>query len=122
MDRRKFSRISLDFIGTLQGEVQRRTYSVHVRDVSLKGAFVELAKYEDVPHFFPGQKYVLTIQLQPTIKIVMYMTCRHVVKNKLGLECDRIDPESISTLKTMLENNLGRADVMNRELNVLMNS
>lgn len=122
MERRKYSRISLDLAGILEGEVQKKSYDVHVRDVSLKGAFVELANYEADPHLFSGQKYKLVIQLQATTKIVMYMTCKHVVGKKLGLECNRIDPESISLLKRLVEMNIGRSDVLNRELNVLINS
>ena len=52
----------------------------------------------------------------------MMMTCRHVIGKKLGLECDRIDPESISNLRRLVEMNVGRSDVLGRELNVLMHN
>lgn len=122
MERRKYSRISLDLSGTLESEVQRKTYHVHVRDVSLKGAFVELANYEADPHLFAGQKYVLVIQLEATIKIVMHMVCRHVIGKKLGLECESIDQASIAHLKRLVEMNIGRSDILNRELSVLINA
>ncbi len=122
VERRRYSRIVLDLPGILESEVQRKSYTVHVRDVSLKGAFVELANFEEDPHLFSGQKYRLVIQLQATTKIVMYMTCRHVLGKKLGLECNRIDPESISLLKRLVEMNIGRSDVLNRELNVLISN
>ena len=120
MERRKYSRISLDLLGVLESEVQRKNYIVHVRDVSLKGAFVELANFEEDPHIFSGQRYTLVIQLQATTKIVMKMTCRHVSGKSLGLECNHVDPESISHLKRLVEMNIGRSDVLNRELNVLI--
>lgn len=120
MERRKYSRVSLDFTGQLISEVQSKQFQVHIRDVSLKGAFVELANYEADPHLFSGQRYKLLIDLQPTVKITMHMVCRHVIGRKLGLECERIDPESISTLKRLVEMNIGRTDVLNRELAVLI--
>lgn len=122
MERRKYSRVALDLEGTLQSEVQKKNYMVLVHDLSLKGAFVELRNFEADPHFFKGQKYQLTVELQATTKIVMMMTCRHVIGKKLGLECDRIDPESISNLRRLVEMNIGRSDVFGRELNVLMHN
>lgn len=122
MERRRYSRIYLDLAGVLESEVQHRSFGVHVRDVSLKGAFVELANYEEDPHLFKGQKYKLVITLQATTKIVMYMTCRHVMGKKLGLECNLIEPDSISHLKRLVEMNIGRSDILNRELNVLINN
>lgn len=122
MERRKYSRVSLDLPGVLESDVQKKNYIVHVLDVSLKGAFVELANFEEDPHLFSGQKYKLTIQLQATTKIVMQMTCRHVSGKSLGLECNHIGPESISYLKRLVEMNLGRSDILNRELNVLINA
>ena len=122
MERRKYSRVALDLEGTLQSEVQKKNYMVLVHDLSLKGAFVELRNFEADPHFFIGQKYQLTVELQATTKIVMLMTCRHVIGKKLGLECDRIDPESISNLRRLVEMNVGRSDILGRELNVLMHN
>ena len=41
---------------------------------------------------------------------------------KLGLECNLIEPDSISHLKRLVEMNIGRSDILNRELNVLINN
>lgn len=122
MERRKYSRVALDLEGILQSEVQKKNYMVLVHDVSLKGAFVELRNFEDDPHFFKGQKYRLVIELQATTKITMLMICRHVIGKKLGLECERIDPDSISNLRRLVEMNVGRSDILGRELNVLMHN
>lgn len=122
MERRKYSRVALDLEGTLQSAVQPKTYMVLVHDLSLKGAFVELRNFEQDPHMFSGQKYILTVSLQATTKIHMTMTCRHVIGKKLGLECDRIDPESIANLRRLIEMNVGRSDILGRELGVLMQS
>lgn len=122
MERRKYSRVALDLEGTLQSEVQKKNYMVLVHDVSLKGAFVELRNFEDDPHFFKGQKYKLVIELQATTKITMLMICRHVIGKKLGLECERIDSDSISNLRRLVEMNVGRSDILGRELNVLMHN
>lgn len=122
MERRKYSRVALDLEGILQSEVQKKNYMVLVHDVSLKGAFVELRNFEDDPHFFKGQKYKLVIELQATTKITMLMICRHVIGKKLGLECERIDSDSISNLRRLVEMNVGRSDILGRELNVLMHN
>ncbi|MCK0527283.1 MULTISPECIES: PilZ domain-containing protein [unclassified Anaerobiospirillum] len=122
MERRKYSRVALDLEGILQSEVQKKNYMVLVHDVSLKGAFVELRNFEDDPHFFKGQKYRLVIELQATTKITMLMICRHVIGKKLGLECERIDSDSISNLRRLVEMNVGRSDILGRELNVLMHN
>ena len=122
MERRKYSRVALDLEGILQSEVQKKNYMVLVHDVSLKGAFVELRNFEDDPHFFKGQKYRLVIELQATTKITMLMICRHVIGKKLGLECERIDSDSISNLRRLVEMNVGRSDILCRELNVLMHN
>ena len=111
MERRKYSRVALDLEGILQSEVQKKNYMVLVHDVSLKGAFVELRNFEDDPHFFKGQKYRLVIELQATTKITMLMICRHVIGKKLGLECERIDSDSISNLRRLVEMNVGRSDI-----------
>lgn len=122
MENRKYSRINLDLPGTLETDVNglKKSYRVHVRDVSLKGAFVELANYEVDPQLFISKKYTLTISLQATIKIVMKMICRHVSGHSLGLECENIDSNSIAHLKRLVEMNLGRSDILNRELSVLL--
>lgn len=120
MERRKYSRVALDLDGTLKSPTQTKTYMVKVYDLSLKGAFVELRNFEEDPHMFSGQKFDLTVDLQVTTKIVMHMTCRHVIGKKLGLECDRIDSESIGNLRRLIEMNVGRSDILGRELSVLM--
>lgn len=124
MDNRRYSRINLDLPGTLETDIKglKKSYIVHVRDVSLKGAFVELANFEADPQLFISKKYKLTINLQATVKIVMEMTCRHVSGKSLGLECNNIDSNSIAHLKRLVEMNLGRSDILNRELNVLLKS
>lgn len=117
MDNRKFSRILYNNQATLR--FQGQNYFTQVLDLSLKGALIEK------PAQFNGQlgeTGQLQFQLdQSELVLEMDISIAHLHESTVGLRCERIDIESASHLRRLLELNLGDAELLSRELNELTN-
>lgn len=114
-ERRKFSRILFDANAYLaQAE---STWRTTILDLSLNGALVE------IPETFNGtQNSDITLEFvlpDSDIQLVMNTKIVHKTSKHLGLRCLHIDVESISHLRRIMELNLGDADLLNRELEML---
>ena len=111
-DKRRFSRVPFDTKTLLSSNEQ--CWNCHLIDISIKGALVEAPK--DV-EFSVGQSAQLEVNLDNSgIAITMDMSVAHVTNDHLGLKCEKIDAESISHLRRLVELNLGDAELVNREL------
>lgn len=117
MDNRKFSRILFNHQATLR--FQGQALSTQILDLSLKGALIER------PALFAGQTDEhgkLEFRLdQSELVLEMDISIAHLHPTTLGLRCDRIDIDSASHLRRLLELNLGDADLLSRELSELSN-
>lgn len=117
MDNRKFSRILFNQQATLH--FQGQSLPTQILDLSLKGALV--AK----PAHFAGQPEEtgeLIFQLeQSDLVLEMAVSIAHQHDSTLGLRCDRIDIDSASHLRRLIELNLGDAELLSRELSELSN-
>lgn len=120
-ERRKYSRLIMQLRGFLQVENGSQLVPVKILDVSLKGALVELPP-DSTMQIFIGQRYTCTFALDVNAKIVMHMACRHCANGRVGLECVNTDASSITHLKRLIELNIGRSELINRELSALMES
>jgi len=115
-ERRHFKRILFDASARLKegGAVN----DVHLLDVSLKGALIEL-RDKDRPHPGVGQLVVLDIGLDDSVHIEMQGKVSHVEADHVGIEATGIDIDSITHLRRLLELNLGDSRILDRELAAL---
>lgn len=117
MDNRRFSRILFSSDASLEQEQQH--YSTQLLDLSLKGALI--ARPAGWDHAI-GTAALLTFTLdQSEFTVTMEVSIAHVHQSSLGLRCERIDIDSASHLRRLLELNLGDADLLSRELSELSN-
>lgn len=115
-ERRHFKRILFDADAELQCGDQ--ACDVHLLDVSLKGALVELRDKTQL-HPDAGQDVSLDIKLDDSVHIMMQGPVTHVEGDHIGVECSAIDIESITHLRRLVELNLGDSQVLDRELAAL---
>ncbi len=121
-NRRRYSRIELFQFGKIQSkDGLRPALLVRIIDVSLKGVLVEVERNHDLNEFFIGSTYKIEYSLDSNTQIKLDGVCRHIRDRKVGFECIHIDLASISTLRRLIELNLGEANLLNRELRELSN-
>lgn len=111
---RRFTRI--DF------EAKARLYSAdsvwdtQLIDISLKGALcARPANWQGAS----GDSYRLELQLPGASGISMSATAAHISDDRIGFQWNKIDLDSFSHLKRLIELNIGDGDLLNRELSVL---
>lgn len=117
MDNRKFSRILFSSKARIIQAGQN--YETELLDLSLKGALVRrpAAWQQDT-----GAEALLQVVLNDSeLQLDMEVSVAHIHDDTLGLRCERIDIESASHLRRLLELNLGDADLLSRELSELSN-
>jgi hypothetical protein len=94
-----------------------RDHVVRLVDISLNGALVE---HEGGWSAQSGQQCELRIELAPDAVIVMEGTVSHVDGRHIGLQCDRIDLDSITHLRQLVERNADDPAVLDRDLAMLV--
>lgn len=111
-DRRKFARVVLGWPAQLScGE---QSWEVKLEDLSLKG--VLLSRPADYKMGI-DQPLQLSIHIpQSQIVIEMQLAEAHGSDKLLGMSCEKIDIDSISQLKRLIELNVGSDEFLNREL------
>jgi hypothetical protein len=115
MDNRRFSRVS--FKGTAHLDIGSHSLTTEVLDLSLRGALIN--KPEQWPQSLPEQMQ-LRIQLNDfPVELMMKVSVAHCSDTVVGLHCEKIDIDSVSHLRRLLELNLGDADLLSRELSEL---
>ena len=138
-DRRHFSRVQFQAAAKLsQSDHQAE---VNVVDISLQGVLIEAFDNAGLDLSKPLQ---LTLSLADNAVIEMDVHCVHqsndshiidVTKTddgdrvsandqpkKYGFCCDRIDMDSITHLRRLVELNLGCSDLLNRDLSEMLSS
>lgn len=114
-ERRKFSRILFDANAYL--DQAESTWRTTILDLSLNGALVEIPEtFSDTQNGNITLEFVLP---DSDIQLVMNTKIVHKTSKHLGLRCLHIDVESISHLRRIIELNLGDAELLNRELEML---
>lgn len=114
-ERRQFWRSDFDAPALIT--VSGRSYGVRLLDVSLKGALIEP---DDSWNARTGQPCHLRLELAPGALIVMDVTVAHVDGRQIGLHCDRIDLDSMTHLRHLVEFNSGDPSVLERDLTHLI--
>ena len=114
-DNRSFHRIAYDARVTLSSG--DGIWSGTVQDISLKGCLIQLARDWQVQ---PGRNYRLTIHLTPVLSIEMDAMLSHQNGLSVGFCCARIDLDSITTLRRLVELNLGDSSLLERDIQALV--
>ena len=115
-ERRKFSRILFDAKAHLAHAGS--TWQTTILDLSINGALVQLPE-----NFGPQCHSEITLEFvlaDSDIQLVMATEIVHKTTEHLGLRCLHIDVESISHLRRIIELNIGDAELLNRELAMLI--
>ncbi len=114
MDNRRFHRIA--FQGPASLHVGQKSYDTTLWDLSLKGALV--TKPESLPDSTKQMELHFPLQ-DSQLSIQMLVSIAHQRENLLGLHCEKIDLDSISHLKRLVQLNLGDDQLLERELSEL---
>jgi diphthamide biosynthesis methyltransferase len=114
-DLRNFSRIAFHTDARLH--LSHGVHTVHLLDLALKGALVEALAPFPVSL---GDVCSLVLPLQEGgEKIVMKGAVVHLQGPRIGLQCQHIDVDSLTSLRRLVELNLGDASLVDRELSHL---
>ena len=112
--RRVFSRIPFDADYCLYNPNADRYWKGRVVDLSLKGTLIERPG-NLTPEL--GEEFVVELLLgSDNLKVVMLVSVAHFDENNIGFRCLHIDLESISHLRKILEFNLGKPEMVEREI------
>lgn len=121
-ERRHYQRVQFDTQAVLSQ--QNHSTPVHVVDLSLNGVLVDTF---DGGGFDLSQPLQLHLELSDSVVIAMELNCAHhssVSESdhqlRCGFRCTRIDLDSISHLRRLVELNLGSADALDRDLSQLI--
>jgi len=114
-DKRRFTRIF--FSTPVLLEVAGEQCATSLIDISLKGALItatsKLNKYKD-------EDCTLRFELQGSdVEIEMKGKIVHIERNSIGIACEKIDIESVTHLRRLIELNIGNADLLDRDLDSL---
>ena len=114
-DKRHFHRVAHDARATLS--FSGTAWTCTVQDLSLKGCLVRLAYEWPVD---PQQTYHLSVHLTDLIKIDMDVALSHQEGQNVGLRCVKIDLDSATELRRLVEFNLGDSALLERDLHALV--
>lgn len=114
-EKRHFHRIFYKADATLTSPDEGH-YTCKIIDISLKGCLLSFEHTWSEPL---ESLYTLTLNLSEDVSIIMALSVAHVVDNQVGFKCEHIDIDSISSLRRLVELNLGDSDLLERELAAL---
>lgn len=111
-EQRRFHRVP--FSATAHFTANGQQWNARLLDISLKGALV--APPPDCK-VLVGAQCILELHLDDAETVItMHAHVVHITSNHFGLCGDRIDTESLTHLRRLIELNLGDAELAQREL------
>lgn len=114
-ERRRFTRIPFEaavYLTNPSGEWYGKLV-----DISLKGALISRPQHW---HQSPGDQAVMQVNAPDHgFEIQMNVTVIHASDQIIGFRCDKIDIDSITHLRRLVELNTGDVALLNRELALL---
>lgn len=117
-EQRQFHRIFYNTQATLNhGDKQ---WICELVDISLRGCLLRFQSAWETQNL--DALYTLTLQLSESTTITMNLSISHVIANEVGFKCEHIDLDSISTLRRLVELNLGDSHLLERDLIALTQS
>lgn len=111
---RRFTRI--DFEADVKLYSTGAMWDTTVMDISLKGVLCSRPKDWDARM---GKSYRLEMRLPGGSRISMNATAANANASSIGFEWSKIDFDSFTHLKRLIELNIGDPELMNRELTAL---
>lgn len=112
-EQRQFSRIAFDAPASVhQGG---HAWQTKVVDLSLKGVLLE----EQAMQLATDKPVTINITLDPDTSITMNAHWVHAEQQRIGFRCEKIDLDSITHLRRLVELNIGDSDLLERELSQL---
>ncbi len=115
-ERRHFTRVHFDAPALLKTD--HASLRVHVLDLSLKGALVELPANRTLEQ---GTLCQLQLTLAPSsVHINMSVEVARCDEHQTGLRCLHMDLDSITHLRRLIEWQLGDAALLDRDLSQLV--
>ena len=114
-NRRQFWRAAFD--STVRLTTDHGTVDARLVDISLKGALLE------VPgrwHGGIGDACQVKLHLAEGVIIAMWGKVTHLDGGHVGIRCEKIDLDSITHLRRLVELNSGDAAMLERELHTLL--
>jgi len=116
--RRLFTRIPFDADYRLHNPNSDNHWRGLVIDLSLRGALIQCPEGL-TPQI--GEEYVLELILgSDEMKVVMLVSVAHCENSHIGFHCHHIDLESLSHLRKILEFNLGKPEMVEREISEML--
>lgn len=114
-ERRHFTRVLFEAPALLT--TGNGTFEVHVLDLSLKGALVQVPAGVTLPSRAPCQ---LIVPLAADKHIAMSAEVAHVGGTHFGLLCCSMDLDSVTHLRRLIELQLGDPALLERDLGALI--
>jgi len=114
LEKRHFQRIFYSADAALIAD--DRSINCTVMDISLNGCLLEFEQP------WPGNhlaSYTLQLNLSDDVSIRMAVKFAHGKGRQVGFKCEHIDIDSISSLRRLVELNLGDSDLLERQLQAL---
>lgn len=116
-ERRKFWRAA--FNAPVKLSAEGHDVDATLDDISLKGALLE------VPPGWHGKigercHLILRLGADQAARIAMWGRVNHIEAQKVGMSCESIDLDSITHLRRLVELNLGDAQLLEREVGLLV--
>jgi hypothetical protein len=116
-DNRHFHRIAHDAPATIARDGVPGSLEARTLDLSLKGCLLDIGA-ATLPGL--GGGYQVTIHLSTDVRIAMTASLAHAeAGGRAGFKCEHIDIDSVSTLRRLVELNLGNPDALDRDLEAL---
>ena len=114
--RRRFSRIEFHRRAVLLHD--NRHWHVEIIDISLNGVLIKKPPQWDGD---PRLPFAISIGLDnETVRISMSLALVHQESGRLGFQCQQMDLDSATHLKSLLMNNIGDPELINRQLSALI--
>jgi len=113
-ERRRFRRFPVE--GSVRLYSPKAMWTCELVDLSLHGCLITRPDEFDGSH---GDNYRVDIRLAGGVMIGMSCRLARPFDNSLAFACQKIDLDSFSKLKRLVEMNLGNAEVLYRELTEL---
>lgn len=114
---RHYARIP--FAAEVMLQLRGSRYSVHLIDIALKGALVQIQATLQPPLAL-HEKCRLELPLADDGDgVVMSGAVAHLDNQHVGIACENIDLTSLTRLRRLIELNTGDSDLMDRELSLL---
>ena len=114
-DKRRFTRIVFSAPAILS--IDDKRYETTLVDVSLKGALV--ARIEGLADNKLSACKLTFNLIGSDVEVALEGHIAHVEESYYGITCDKIDIQSVSHLKRLVELNVGNAELLDRNLDSL---